>query len=76
MPYPETVTAPMREEMVPTPEDSYGIAKLAAEQELQASFRAFGLPFVVFRPHNVYGPGQNIGDPYRNVIGIFMNSIN
>jgi UDP-glucose 4-epimerase len=33
----------------------------------------FGLPFVIFRPHNVYGERQNIGDRYRNVIGIFMN---
>jgi len=30
---------------------------------------------VVFRPHNVYGENQNIGDKYRNVIGIFMNQI-
>jgi UDP-glucose 4-epimerase len=29
----------------------------------------------VFRPHNVYGEFQNIGDPYRNVLGIFMNQI-
>ena len=35
----------------------------------------FGLPFVIFRPHNVYGEYQNLGDPYRNVIGIFMNQI-
>ena len=35
----------------------------------------FGLDFVVFRPHNVYGEHQNIGDRYRNVIGIFMNQI-
>ena len=31
--------------------------------------------YVIFRPHNVYGENQNIGDPYRNVIGIFMNQI-
>jgi len=30
-----------------------------------------GLNSVVFRPHNVYGEFQNIGDPYRNVLGIF-----
>jgi UDP-glucose 4-epimerase len=30
---------------------------------------------VVFRPHNVYGERQNIGDRYRNVVGIFMNQI-
>ena len=35
----------------------------------------FGLDFVVFRPHNVFGPRQNIGDRYRNVVGIFMNQI-
>ena len=29
----------------------------------------------IFRPHNVFGPRQNIGDRYRNVIGIFMNQI-
>lgn len=31
------------------------------------------LPYVIFRPHNVYGERQNIADRYRNVIGIFMN---
>ena len=35
----------------------------------------FGLDYVVFRPHNVYGERQNIGDRYRNVVGIFMNQI-
>ena len=35
----------------------------------------FGLRSVIFRPHNVYGPRQNIGDRYRNVVGIFMNQI-
>lgn len=67
--------APMREEMVPVPEDSYGIAKLAVEQELRVSHEMFGLPYVVFRPHNVYGERQNIGDRYRNVVGIFMNQL-
>jgi UDP-glucose 4-epimerase len=35
----------------------------------------FGLNYTIFRPHNVYGERQNIGDPYRNVIGIFMRQI-
>jgi UDP-glucose 4-epimerase len=30
---------------------------------------------VIFRPHNVYGEHQNLGDRYRNVIGIFMSQI-
>jgi UDP-glucose 4-epimerase len=66
---------PMREDLVPAPEDPYGIAKYAVERELEASKAMFGLPFIVFRPHNVYGERQNIGDKYRNVVGIFMNQI-
>ena len=66
---------PMTEEMVPMPEDSYGIAKLAVEQELSICREMFGLEYVIFRPHNVYGEHQNIGDRYRNVIGIFMNRL-
>ena len=64
-----------REDMVPIPEDSYGIAKLAVEQELKVSHEMFDLDYVIFRPHNVYGERQNIGDRYRNVVGIFMNQI-
>jgi UDP-glucose 4-epimerase len=64
---------PMKESMTPQPEDPYGIAKLAVEQDLAAARAMFGLDYVVFRPHNVYGERQNLGDRYRNVIGIFMN---
>lgn len=66
---------PMRESVTPRPEDSYGIAKLAVEQELHACREMFGLDYIVFRPHNVFGARQNIGDRYRNVVGIFMNQI-
>lgn len=66
---------PMTEAMVPQPEDPYGIAKYAVELDLRAAHEMFGLDSVVFRPHNVYGEHQNIGDRYRNVIGIFMNQI-
>lgn len=64
---------PFSEETVPEPEDSYGIAKLAVERELQISHRVFSLEYTIFRPHNVYGERQNTGDKYRNVVGIFMN---
>ena len=64
---------PMTEETLPKPEDPYGVAKLAVEQDLAAAHEMFGLDYVVFRPHNVYGERQNIGDRYRNVVGIFMN---
>ena len=66
---------PMTEEMTPTPEDPYGVSKYAVELDLRAAHEMFGLNYIVFRPHNVYGENQNIGDKYRNVIGIFMNQI-
>ncbi len=66
---------PMREDMIPVPEDPYGIAKLAVEQDLRVTHEMFGLNYVIFRPHNVYGEFQNIGDRYRNVVGIFMNQL-
>jgi UDP-glucose 4-epimerase len=66
---------PMTEETPAHPEDPYGIAKLAVEQDLKVSREMFGLDYIIFRPHNVYGERQNIGDKYRNVVGIFMNQI-
>lgn len=66
---------PMAESTVPSPEDPYGISKLAVELDLRSAHEMFGLDYTIFRPHNVYGEFQNIGDRYRNVVGIFMNRI-
>lgn len=66
---------PYVETTPPLPEDPYGISKLAVERDLEAARTLFGLNHVVFRPHNVYGPRQNLSDPYRNVVGIFINQI-
>jgi UDP-glucose 4-epimerase len=55
------------------PCDPYGIAKMACELQIQSFREYYGGPnYTIFRPHNVYGPRQNISDPYRNVVGIFM----
>jgi UDP-glucose 4-epimerase len=66
---------PMTESLVPAPEDPYGVAKYSVEIDLAAARHMFGMDYVVFRPHNVYGERQHIGDRYRNVIGIFMNQL-
>jgi UDP-glucose 4-epimerase len=66
---------PMTEDLVPQPEDPYGIAKYAVELDLRAAHTLFGLEHTIIRPHNVYGEHQNIGDRYRNVVGIFMNQL-
>jgi len=69
------IEPPMVEDKTPHPEDPYGISKLAVEMDLKAAHSMFGLNYVIFRPHNVYGEYQNLADPYRNVIGIFMKQI-
>lgn len=66
---------PMTEDTQPIPEDPYGISKYAVEMDLRTAHEMFGLNYIIFRPHNVYGEYQNIGDRYRNVIGIFMNQL-
>ena len=66
---------PLHEGQSPNPEDPYGIAKYAVEMDLINAKKMFGLNHIIFRPHNVYGSHQNIGDKYRNVIGIFMNQL-
>lgn len=73
--YGTSAQLPMTESTPTHPEDPYGIAKLAVEQELQVCKAMFDLDYVIFRPHNVYGERQNIGDKYRNVVGIFMNQL-
>lgn len=64
---------PLRESHVARPEDPYGIAKLAVEQDLASAFHQFGLEHTIFRPHNLYGAYQSMRDRYRNVVGIFLN---
>jgi UDP-glucose 4-epimerase len=66
---------PLSESTIPHPEDPYGISKYAVELDLRAAEAMFGMPYTVFRPHNVYGEAQNIADRYRNVVGIFMNRL-
>ncbi len=66
---------PFAEDLSPKPLDSYGIAKYSVEQELKITKDIFGLDYVIFRPHNIYGENQNTGDKYRNVMGIFLNQL-
>ena len=61
------------DETAPTaPIDPYGIAKAAAERDIQTAGAQHGLEWSIIRPHNVYGIGQDIWTPYRNVLGIWM----
>ena len=63
---------PFSEEDELKPVDPYGIAKLACEFDLKVAYDQHGLEYCIIKPHNVYGPKQNIWDKYRNVLGIWM----
>jgi len=64
---------PFDERTACIPCDPYGTAKLACEHHIRSMYDYHGGPaYTIFRPHNVFGSRQNISDPYRNVVGIFM----
>jgi len=65
-------TTPFTEDMIPNPIDPYGIAKYACEMDLKTAYEQHGLEYCIILPHNIYGKYQNIWDPYRNVLGIWM----
>lgn len=70
--YGSAYAPPYTEDLIPMPEDPYGIAKYAVEQDLKQAGRLFGLKYSIVRPHNVFGTYQNIWDKYRNVLGIWI----
>ena len=64
---------PFTEDMVPRPQDPYGIAKYAAELMLKNLSEVHGIELVIAVPHNIIGPRQKYDDPYRNVASIMIN---
>jgi len=66
---------PYTEDSQPQPKDVYGVNKLAFEQILRIMGEVYGLDYTIFRPHNLYGPGQNPNDLTKNVINMFMRKI-
>lgn len=66
---------PFSEKTIPHPEDLYGLSKLNMERTLDILSKVHDFEWVAARAHNVYGPGQSMTDPYRNVVMIWMNKI-
>ncbi|MAV60981.1 MAG: epimerase [Gammaproteobacteria bacterium] len=73
--YGEQDITPFTEDLLPKPQDPYGIAKLASEQTLEVMSNVHGFDFVNLVPHNIIGPRQKYDDPYRNVVSIMINRI-
>ena len=73
--YGEQSVVPFTEDLIPKPQDPYGIAKLASEQTLDILSSVHGFNYVNLVPHNIIGPRQKFDDPYRNVVSIMINRI-
>ncbi|WP_243758105.1 NAD-dependent epimerase/dehydratase family protein [Allobranchiibius sp. GilTou38] len=56
------------------PMSPYGVSKLSGEQYLLAAQQSYGLQTLVFRPFNVYGPGQRADHTYAAVIPAFLDA--
>lgn len=65
---------PFSESAQCVPFDPYGAGKLYVETDLRIAGEQHGLNWTVLRPHNIYGPGQNIWDRHRNVFGLWMRA--
>ncbi len=68
-----TNSVPFTEDMIPKPQDPYGIAKYAAEMTLENLCKVHRMDYVIAVPHNIIGPRQKYDDPYRNVASIMIN---
>lgn len=66
---------PYAEDDIPKPKDIYGVNKLACEQTLKILSKVYGFDYTIFRPHNIYGPHQDMSNPYKNVVALFMRNI-
>ena len=64
---------PFTEDMVPKPQDPYGIAKYASELLVKNICETHNMKYVILVPHNIIGPRQKYDDPFRNVASIMIN---
>jgi UDP-glucose 4-epimerase len=64
---------PKREDAKPLPVSPYAASKLAAEAYALSHDRSFGLPVLVLRFFNVFGPLQSAGHAYAAVVPTFIS---
>ena len=65
-------TVPMNEDHPLEPTTPYGASKLAGEAYARSYYLSFGLPVVIVRPFNTYGPREHLEGAYGEVIPRFV----
>lgn len=65
----------MQEDHLSNPVSFYGLTKFCQEQLLQYYAKLDKIDYVILRLQNVYGPEQDLQNPYTGILGIFTNSI-
>ncbi len=73
--YGNTEESPKHEAMHPRPLSPYAVSKLACEYYARVFYEIYGLPTVVLRYFNVFGPRQNPDSQYSAVIPKFIKSM-
>jgi len=73
--YGNTPHLPKEESMMPNPISPYAVSKLASERYTLSFNAIYGLPTVVLRYFNVFGPKQDPASQYAAVIPRFIMAI-
>lgn len=53
----------------------YAVSKLAGENYCMAFYETYGLPVTTVRYSNVYGPKQDVANPYCGVVSKFIEAV-
>lgn len=70
--YGDTDTIPSNEDTPVMPVSPYALQKRVGEEYCELYSRLYGLPTVVLRYYNIYGPGADPYGPYASAIGRFI----
>ncbi|MDG7036716.1 MAG: NAD-dependent epimerase/dehydratase family protein [Nitrososphaerota archaeon] len=71
--YGEPTVLPITEASPVAPVNPYGASKLMGEEAVKVYNATYGLHYLIFRPSNIYGIGQN--PEYAGVIAAFVKAV-
>ena len=72
--YGDAAEQPTHEGLLPQPLSVYAASKLAGEGYCRAFWHTHGVPTVVLRYFNIFGPRQNLNSQYGAVIPLFITA--